>query len=83
MHTFGYFFLIPRLHSISFTRAQGIPKYKIGFGREKDGIYQRTTTADDNCGNGHSTNLGASRTASPPQSQVGSSERPDPTTPGE
>jgi hypothetical protein len=26
-----------RFHSISFTRAQGIPKYKIGFGREKDG----------------------------------------------
>jgi hypothetical protein len=32
-----YFFLIHRSHSISFTRAQGIPKYKIGFGREKDG----------------------------------------------
>jgi hypothetical protein len=31
------FFLIHRSHSISFTRAQGIPKYKIGFGREKDG----------------------------------------------
>jgi hypothetical protein len=31
------FFLIHRLHSISFTRAQGIPKYKIGFGRGKDG----------------------------------------------
>jgi hypothetical protein len=26
------FFLIHRSHSISFTRAQGIPKYKIGFG---------------------------------------------------
>jgi hypothetical protein len=25
-----------RSHSISFTGAQGIPKYKIGFGREKD-----------------------------------------------
>ncbi len=33
-----FFFLIHRSHSISFTRAQGIPKYKIGFGREKDGI---------------------------------------------
>jgi hypothetical protein len=32
-----HFFLIHRFHSISFTRAQGIPKYKIGFGREKDG----------------------------------------------
>ena len=31
------FFLIHRSHSISFTRAQGIPKYKIRFGREKDG----------------------------------------------
>ncbi len=31
------FFLIHRFHSISFARAQGIPKYKIGFGREKDG----------------------------------------------
>jgi hypothetical protein len=31
------FFLIHGFHSISFTRAQGIPKYKIGFGREKDG----------------------------------------------
>ncbi len=31
------FFLIHRFHSISFTRAQAIPKYKIGFGREKDG----------------------------------------------
>ena len=31
------FFLIHRSHSISFTRAQGIPKYKIGFGREEDG----------------------------------------------
>ena len=29
------FFLIHRSHSISFTKAQGIPKYKIGFGREK------------------------------------------------
>jgi hypothetical protein len=28
--------LIHRFHSISFTRAQGIPKYKIGFRREKD-----------------------------------------------
>jgi hypothetical protein len=34
---YGVFFLIHRFHSISFTRAQGIPKYKIGFGREKDG----------------------------------------------
>ena len=34
----GFFFLIHRSHSISFTRAQGIPKYKIGFGREKDGL---------------------------------------------
>ena len=32
-----FFFLIHRSHSISFTRAQGIPKYKIRFGREKDG----------------------------------------------
>ncbi len=31
------FFLMHRFHSISVTRAQGIPKYKIGFGREKDG----------------------------------------------
>jgi hypothetical protein len=31
------FFLRHRSHSISFTRAQGIPRYKIGFGREKDG----------------------------------------------
>jgi hypothetical protein len=30
-------FLVHRFHSISFTRAQGIPRYKIGFGREKDG----------------------------------------------
>jgi hypothetical protein len=29
------FFHIRRSHSISFTRAQGIPKYKIGFGRGK------------------------------------------------
>jgi hypothetical protein len=34
---FSIFFLIHRFHSISFTRAQGIPMYKIGFGREKDG----------------------------------------------
>ncbi len=34
---FVVFFLIHRSHSISFTRAQGIPKYKIGFGRKKDG----------------------------------------------
>ena len=33
----AFFSLIHRSHSISFTRAQGIPKYKIGFGREKDG----------------------------------------------
>jgi hypothetical protein len=33
----AFFFRIHRSHSISFTRAQGIPKYKIGFGREKDG----------------------------------------------
>jgi hypothetical protein len=32
-----FFSLIHRSHSISFTRAQGIPKYKIGFRREKDG----------------------------------------------
>ena len=32
-----FFFLIHRFHSISFTRAQGIPKYKIAFGWEKDG----------------------------------------------
>jgi len=32
-----FFLLIHRFHSISFTRAQGIPKYKLGFGREKDG----------------------------------------------
>ena len=31
------FFLIHRSHSIKFTRAQGIPKYNIGFGRGKDG----------------------------------------------
>jgi hypothetical protein len=29
------FFSYHRFHSISFTRAQGIPKYKIGFGRER------------------------------------------------
>ena len=28
-------FLMRRSHSITFTRAQGIPKYKIGFGRGK------------------------------------------------
>ena len=28
-----FFFLVRRSHSIIFTRAQGIPKYKIGFGR--------------------------------------------------
>ncbi len=28
-----FFFLVHRFHSISFTRAQSIPKYKIGFGR--------------------------------------------------
>jgi hypothetical protein len=32
-----FVFLIHRFPSISFTRAQGIPKYKIGFGKEKDG----------------------------------------------
>jgi hypothetical protein len=32
----AFVFLIHRFHSISFTRAQGIPKYKIGFGKEKD-----------------------------------------------
>ncbi len=31
------FSLIHRSHSISFTRAQGIPRYKIGLEREKDG----------------------------------------------
>jgi hypothetical protein len=31
------FFLIRSSHSISFTSAQGIPMYKIGFGRGKDG----------------------------------------------
>jgi hypothetical protein len=30
-------FLIRRSHSVSFTRAQGIPKYKIGLGGGKDG----------------------------------------------
>jgi hypothetical protein len=30
-----FFPLIHRSHSISFTRAQGVPKYKIGFGRGK------------------------------------------------
>jgi hypothetical protein len=30
MYYYYYFFLIHRSHSISFTRAQGIPKYKIG-----------------------------------------------------
>ncbi len=29
------FFLMHRSHSLSFTRAQGIPKYKIGIGRGK------------------------------------------------
>ncbi len=29
------FFLMHMSHSISFTRAQGVPKYKIGFGRGK------------------------------------------------
>jgi hypothetical protein len=33
----NFVFLIHRFHSISFTRAQGIRKYKIGFGKEKDG----------------------------------------------
>jgi hypothetical protein len=28
-----FFFLIRRPHSISFTRARGIPKHRIGFGR--------------------------------------------------
>jgi hypothetical protein len=32
---FEHFSLIHRSHSISFARAQGIPKYKIGFGRGK------------------------------------------------
>ncbi len=32
-----FLFFLHTSHSISFTRAQGIPKYKIGFGREKDG----------------------------------------------
>jgi hypothetical protein len=32
-----FFFLTHRSHSISFTRAQGIPTYKIGFGRERMG----------------------------------------------
>jgi hypothetical protein len=32
------FFPIHRFNSISFTRAQGIPKYKIGFRKEKDGV---------------------------------------------
>ncbi len=31
----SHFSLIHRSHSVSFTRAQGIPKYKIGFGRGK------------------------------------------------
>ena len=31
----GVFFLMRRSHSIGFTKAQGIPKYKIGFGRGK------------------------------------------------
>ncbi len=31
------FFSEKSFHSISFTRAQGIPKYKIGCGKEKDG----------------------------------------------
>jgi hypothetical protein len=35
--TQGGFFLIHRSHSISFTRAQGIPKHKIGFARGKGG----------------------------------------------
>ena len=34
-HGLPIFFLIHRSHSISFTRAQGIPKYNIGFGRGK------------------------------------------------
>ncbi len=37
LHLIHIFFLMHRSHSISFTRAQGIPKYKIGFGRGKDG----------------------------------------------
>jgi hypothetical protein len=37
MSSTGVLFLVHRFHSISFTRAQGIPKHKIGFGREKDG----------------------------------------------
>ena len=32
-----HFFHMRRSHSISFTRAQGIPKYKIGLGGGKDG----------------------------------------------
>ncbi len=32
-----FFCVIHWFHSISFTRAQGIPKYKIGVGKEKDG----------------------------------------------
>ena len=31
------FFLVRRSHSMSFIRAQGVPKYKIGLGRGKDG----------------------------------------------
>ncbi len=30
-----FFMCIPRPHSLGFTKAQGIPKYKIGFGRGK------------------------------------------------
>ena len=37
LETLDSFFLIRRSHSVSFTRAQGIPKYKIGLGGGKDG----------------------------------------------
>jgi hypothetical protein len=40
-----FFFLFHWSHSISFTRAQGIPKCKIGFGRERMGALIDVTPA--------------------------------------
>jgi hypothetical protein len=47
------FSLMHRSHSISFTRAQGIPKYNIGFGREKDGRVLRAGCMEKGCGYAH------------------------------
>jgi hypothetical protein len=47
------FFLIHRFHSISVTRAQGIPKYKIGFGRGKDGRVGERLVEGAQGGGGH------------------------------